>query len=373
MPSRTVALGSKKRKRQEDNQLINSNRKMKKLQQTETKTPSGEKENSTLPLAQSNIFAANIQAEMSQRQTSNNNPNENWADEIEEVIETQPSTSVMKSISELENSLVENTENWVLDDPDQMQSRTDLLHMETYDTDTNSVTYYTSPISSFSTNKDNPYRNKDSPNSELRGNIPIDFQEDITKEIKNTLEHVGKISSIKPLVFEGTSILSNQWVVIFDISDDPDIPKQMPRFIIIMNQKVTTEWREAPKLCFFCDAEGHIKKKCQQYKKAQKIKTAYQSYKRNKTSSFENSVLYNHIDTNNVNLTKIKQLTEYNDTDEQSQSTQKKTIVTQTESIIQNNMLDSQQEELSDFDINKTDNHMADLETLLREEKTMKI
>ncbi|CAG8678557.1 10547_t:CDS:2 [Cetraspora pellucida] len=209
---------------------------MKKLQQTETKTPSGEKENSTLPLAKSNIFAANIQAEVSQRQTSNNNLNENWADEIEEVIETQPSTSVMKSISELENSLditheknldrgnelaVKNTENRVLDDPDQMQSRTDLLHMETYDTDTNSVTHYTSPISN----------------------------------------------------------------------------------------------------------------------------------------------------TNNIDFITIEQLTENNDTDEQNQSTQEKIILAQTELIIQNNILDSQQEELSDFDINETDNHITDLETLLQEEK----
>ena len=33
--------------------------------------------------------------------------------------------------------------------------------------------------------------------------------------------------------------------VIFDITDDPDINKRIPRFITIMDQKVTTEWREA--------------------------------------------------------------------------------------------------------------------------------
>ncbi|CAG8751812.1 8048_t:CDS:2 [Gigaspora margarita] len=41
-------------------------------------------------------------------------------------------------------------------------------------------------------------------------NVLIDFQNDITKEICKTFDYMGKISSIKPLVFEGTSILSNQ-------------------------------------------------------------------------------------------------------------------------------------------------------------------
>ncbi|CAG8681130.1 25156_t:CDS:2, partial [Cetraspora pellucida] len=252
--SRAVALRSKKRKRQEDNQLINSNRKMKKLQQTETKTPSGEKENSTLPLAKSNIFAANIQAEVSQRQTSNNNLNENWADEIEEVIETQPSTSVMKSISELENSLditheknldrgnelaVKNTENRVLDDPDQMQSRTDLLHMETYDTDTNSVTHYTSPISSFSTNKDNPYRNKDSPYSQtesiIQNNTLDSQQEELSDfDINETDNHITDLETLlqEKKNYENLNTTNNNTTNM----DTDDIHQELP-FTLVNNKR----------------------------------------------------------------------------------------------------------------------------------------
>ncbi|RIB24650.1 hypothetical protein C2G38_2168076 [Gigaspora rosea] len=167
-------------------------------------------------------------------------------------------------------------------------------------------------------------------------NVPIDFQESITKEIKDTFEHVGKISSIKPLVFEGTSILSNQWVVIFDITNDPDITKRLPRFITIMDQKVTTEWREAPKLCFFCDAEGHIKRECQQYKEAQELKAAYSTYKNNNATLSKNSISYSLVETNNNNPTIMAQILENNNTNKQEQLNQEKTITPQIESTIQN-------------------------------------
>jgi|GEM_PF-6935314 len=203
-------------------------------------------------------------------------------------------------------------------------------------------------------------------------NVPIDFQDDITKEIRETFDHVGKISSIKPLVFEGTSILSNQWVVIFDITDDPDINKRIPRFITIMDQKVTTEWREAPKLCFFCDAEGHIKRECQQYKEAQKLKAEYRKYKNNKIALSESSAFYNSTDLSNNTFINSEQTVENNCTNIQDHLSQEEIVVTQVQ---QNNSIltSNQQEESSDLDDIEIDTHMEDLETLLQEEKDQEV
>src|SRR5260364_74810 len=89
----------------------------------------------------------------------------------------------------------------------------------------------------------------------------------ISNLIKEATEDFGKISSIKPMVYEGTPICTNQWIVIFEMTEDPDLIKRIPRYTHIWDQKVTLEWKEAPKICFYCNKEGHIKRECEELRK----------------------------------------------------------------------------------------------------------
>jgi hypothetical protein len=43
---------------------------------------------------------------------------------------------------------------------------------------------------------------------------------------------------------------------------------------------VTTEWKEAPKVCYFCDQTGHIKKDCAQFQEAKNLRLHYQEFKK---------------------------------------------------------------------------------------------
>ena len=109
--------------------------------------------------------------------------------------------------------------------------------------------------------------------------VPITDKEVITEEIKEVFENVGTIKAIKPLLYEGTPIQSDQWVIIFDITEDSKLTQRIPRYINILDQKVVTEWKEAPKLCFFCDGEGHIKRDCNQLKEANNLSRQYKEFK----------------------------------------------------------------------------------------------
>ena len=99
-------------------------------------------------------------------------------------------------------------------------------------------------------------------------NVPLGNKEEISREIQAAFGDVGKIASIRPLLIEGTPYLTDQWIVSFETTDDSDLEKRIHRFYILLDNKVTTEWRSAPKICYFCDKEGHIKKDCDQFKEA---------------------------------------------------------------------------------------------------------
>ena len=109
--------------------------------------------------------------------------------------------------------------------------------------------------------------------------VPITDKEVITEEIKAVFGRIGTIMAIKSLLYEETPIQSDQWVVIFDATEDYCLTSRIPRFVSIMDQKVVTEWKEAPKLCFFCDGEGHIKKDCAQFKEANKLNRYYKEFR----------------------------------------------------------------------------------------------
>src|SRR5690242_13240580 len=110
-------------------------------------------------------------------------------------------------------------------------------------------------------------------------NAPMDKKEHISEKIKEAFQDIGTISSIKPLVYKGTSVLSDQWVVIFETTEDPDLPSRISRFTDIWDHKVITDWKEAPKLCFFCDKAGHVKKECPEYKASVEARNLQKSFK----------------------------------------------------------------------------------------------
>lgn len=82
------------------------------------------------------------------------------------------------------------------------------------------------------------------------------------------------IKAIKPLLYEGNPIQSDQWVVIFDITEDGDLTQRIPRYINILNQKVVTEWKKAQSFVF-CNGEGHIKRDYIQLKDANSLHQHY--------------------------------------------------------------------------------------------------
>jgi hypothetical protein len=96
-------------------------------------------------------------------------------------------------------------------------------------------------------------------------NVPLGNKLDISDALQKAFEYVGKIASIKPLLIDGTPYATDQWIIIFETTNDPEIENNIPRFTYVMDNKVTTEWRSAPKVCYFCEKTGHIKKECPQF------------------------------------------------------------------------------------------------------------
>ncbi|RIB13103.1 hypothetical protein C2G38_2198781 [Gigaspora rosea] len=78
--------------------------------------------------------------------------------------------------------------------------------------------------------------------------VPITDKEVITEEIKGVFENVGNIKAIKPLLYEGTPIQLDQWVIIFDITKFKELKhKQVTRERALENaQKNVKERVENP-------------------------------------------------------------------------------------------------------------------------------
>src|SRR5690242_8119400 len=116
----------------------------------------------------------------------------------------------------------------------------------------------------------------------------------ISNHIVKAFHDMGQIASVKPLFYEGTTVCSDQWLITFETTDDPEIASRIPRTTHISNHKVTTEWKEAPKICFYCEKEGHFKKDCKELKNSiearrllRKARSRLEKEKRQKSETTE--------------------------------------------------------------------------------------
>ena len=123
-------------------------------------------------------------------------------------------------------------------------------------------------------------------------------KEYISNLVKEVFEDFGKISSIKPLLIEGTPYMTDQQIIIFDNTDDPELETRIPRFTSIEDNRVTTEWKEAPKICFFCDQTGHIKRNCEQFQEARNLRHYFQDLKNKNKQKEVATETSNEISTN---------------------------------------------------------------------------
>jgi Zinc knuckle len=119
-------------------------------------------------------------------------------------------------------------------------------------------------------------------------NVPIGDKDFISNKLKEAFGDFGHIKSIKPLVYEDTPVCTDQWIILYETTEDPELEQKIPRHTSVWGQKVTTEWRAAPKLCFYCDQAGHLKRDCPQYKEAIELRKQYKKYKENKRHKREN-------------------------------------------------------------------------------------
>ncbi|CAG8779636.1 4235_t:CDS:1, partial [Cetraspora pellucida] len=74
----------------------------------------------------------------------------------------------------------------------------------------------------------------------------------------------------------------------------PELEDRLPRHTSVWGQKVLIEWKSAPKVCFYCDQTGHIKRDCPQFKEVLKVKRSYENHR---------VVKQNKGDTDSDNLT----------------------------------------------------------------------
>ncbi|CAG8711222.1 5500_t:CDS:2, partial [Cetraspora pellucida] len=130
----------------------------------------------------------------------------------------------------------------------------------------------------------------------------------ISNEVLEAFQDIKQIASINPLFFEGTTVCSDQWLITFETTDDPELSIRIPRNTHINNHKVTTDWREAPKICFYYEKEGHIKKDCTELKaliEARKMLKEAKKLREKAESQTSNMLVEPRFSRNNSYISKI--------------------------------------------------------------------
>ena len=86
--------------------------------------------------------------------------------------------------------------------------------------------------------------------------------------------------------------------------------KRISHYYILLENKITTEWKSAPKVCFFCDKEGHVKRDCEQYQKALALCRHFKEYQSNKNKEKTPELISSLLDekTTSVSSSSIQEM-----------------------------------------------------------------
>ncbi|CAG8720192.1 20177_t:CDS:2 [Racocetra fulgida] len=63
----------------------------------------------------------------------------------------------------------------------------------------------------------------------------------ISERIRKAFDDVGYIKSIKSLVYKNTPFCTNQWIILFDKTEDPNLEQRIPRHTSTWGPKAITE------------------------------------------------------------------------------------------------------------------------------------
>src|SRR5438132_8923762 len=110
--------------------------------------------------------------------------------------------------------------------------------------------------------------------------VPLCDTQEVTSQLQKIFGKVGKIATIKPKLWEGTSFTFDNWLITFDTTEIKDISMlsaNIPRLVSISGDRVYVTWREAPKFCTFCRKSGHKRPDCNDLKNVKKNSREFDS------------------------------------------------------------------------------------------------
>src|SRR5947209_2549820 len=95
--------------------------------------------------------------------------------------------------------------------------------------------------------------------------MPLGNKQKTAEAVKEVFDKHGLVTTIKPKLWEGTTIASDKWMVTLDTTNKTDLvafTNKLPRSINILGEKVFVTWKSAPAYCTFCKKSGHKRLHC---------------------------------------------------------------------------------------------------------------
>lgn len=120
-------------------------------------------------------------------------------------------------------------------------------------------------------------------------NLSVNGPDKTTRALKHHFQQYGPIADIRLHYLGSTNWLLPSAAVYIDITNNPKLADKIDRCPIILGQRATLRWRNAPPLCGYCKLTGHAISACSVLrKKTAKLapsKKTCQSKKRQRTHS----------------------------------------------------------------------------------------
>src|SRR6266487_1753638 len=95
--------------------------------------------------------------------------------------------------------------------------------------------------------------------------MPLGNKQKTAEATKEVFDKYGLVITIKPKLWEGTTIASDKWMVTMDTTDSDDLitfTNKLPRSVNVLDEKVFVTWKSAPAYCTFCKKSGHKRSQC---------------------------------------------------------------------------------------------------------------